>query len=1006
MLNAFIGAVSAIWFIAATALAAPPPACNQGRSLSIYKVEGVWAFVKKSEATRHNLKLKTGTKARICGSSSYSGKKIMLSLGTAVLEASNDQDYLFRMNKPAMEVGSQLYLVVKAPKSAAQSPKPAVVSPIPVQELMVIATQPEKLRSVKVDELLGRLAALEKGSPLWSFGIFLTAEIIHQKGEAGKAAALYSKLLEWAASDPYKDGSGGSGLAVVGLWRLLRHQLKQGGTTAEYKKTLALAQRVLAGHLPMMMLKRSNVYSLPALRPELWLHMFMLAKSADETASAKNYAIEYLQTMTAPVMPPAVQQFIDEQKGSDDLWHGKAMLIWAHRLYRSKKYNQCHSLLASLTSHHTPAVRGGALLLYGRLLLRQGKPTQAATAYLEAQQAFTDPNDRAVAAYKHAFLIAKQRTGYDMAKLKQAVLDLSKTYPTSPESADALLTLGRMQKSRGMTSDALSTFAVLRQLNHGDHDRQDSSHFIPALILYQQGGADNLRQARELLRALYDKRPWGPFWRRTLFWLGRISLELGETDKAERWFRIAIDKKPYDFVAIRSRMYLRKGLAARGLLAPGPETMAELTGAFQKSTIHAATADKGAHQAVVGQAVARGLYGHAVKVDVALRRSYPNQSIQMIKLADLDATGLMSGAVVLMALRQEVLLAANTSYSVANRLGISRLAASAGDWQIAMWLVHGLGMSQQVRASISKSRAFLPLAYPGRFISQIERAAAKHQVRPEALYAIVRRESSFYPAAVSPDGAMGLFQFMPTTFNAFDRKHRIMVNYGKQSAVELIMDTGTCLELGALWLAKELLASHGDNLLYALLEHNAGGSRARRWKRHWEQQGRLGDVDYEITTIPYAETRLFVQGVFADVVLSKAAGWFNQASKDHTQHRDGRFIKGAEGVITDRRTGLQWFLGPDRRTNWYWSRAWVKGLSVDGGGWRMPTRSELMGISRKNARNTGPIYLPDIFTTSGRWVWSGEIRQSPTAWLFDFGRGVEHWYPRNLDDGLRVFAVR
>jgi S1-C subfamily serine protease len=48
-----------------------------------------------------------------------------------------------------------------------------------------------------------------------------------------------------------------------------------------------------------------------------------------------------------------------------------------------------------------------------------------------------------------------------------------------------------------------------------------------------------------------------------------------------------------------------------------------------------------------------------------------------------------------------------------------------------------------------------------------------------------------------------------------------------------------------------------------------------------------------------------------------------------------RFTKAANGVISDIDTGLEWYVGPDRETSWYYAKAWVEHLAVAGGGWRI-----------------------------------------------------------------------
>ena len=51
-----------------------------------------------------------------------------------------------------------------------------------------------------------------------------------------------------------------------------------------------------------------------------------------------------------------------------------------------------------------------------------------------------------------------------------------------------------------------------------------------------------------------------------------------------------------------------------------------------------------------------------------------------------------------------------------------------------------------------------------------------------------------------------------------------------------------------------------------------------------------------------------------------------------------RFVRAANGIITDTRTGLQWLEGPDRKTTWNQAQIWINSL---GNSWRMPTRAEL-----------------------------------------------------------------
>jgi len=98
--------------------------------------------------------------------------------------------------------------------------------------------------------------------------------------------------------------------------------------------------------------------------------------------------------------------------------------------------------------------------------------------------------------------------------------------------------------------------------------------------------------------------------------------------------------------------------------------------------------------------------------------------------------------------------------------------------------------------------------------------------------------------------------------------------------------------------------------------------------------------------------------------------------------------------------GLYWQVGPDQNMNWYESKEWVDGL---GGNWRMPAMEELQGLWNAgiSSDNWGP------FENSGYGIWSGDVRDSSSAWVFDFYGGSEYWSTRSSSNyGGRVFAVR
>lgn len=99
--------------------------------------------------------------------------------------------------------------------------------------------------------------------------------------------------------------------------------------------------------------------------------------------------------------------------------------------------------------------------------------------------------------------------------------------------------------------------------------------------------------------------------------------------------------------------------------------------------------------------------------------------------------------------------------------------------------------------------------------------------------------------------------------------------------------------------------------------------------------------------------------------------------------------------------GLYWMVGPDLDLNWDQANEWAGYLNERagylGGGWRMPSISELKGLwnAGVNKDNWGP------FRISGVLVWSGDHN------VFCFFSGDVFPYPRQtIAVGTRAFAVR
>lgn len=151
------------------------------------------------------------------------------------------------------------------------------------------------------------------------------------------------------------------------------------------------------------------------------------------------------------------------------------------------------------------------------------------------------------------------------------------------------------------------------------------------------------------------------------------------------------------------------------------------------------------------------------------------------------------------------------------------------------------------------------VVYPRPFREQILRAAAQQTVDPALLFAVMREESRFRPAVVSPAGAIGLLQLMPATAKRTAEEYHLPYD-GSFS----LSDPETNIPIAAAYLSK-MLAHYDGNLVYTIASYNAGPNAVDRWR----VRNKDLPLDVFVEEIPYSETRRYVAKVIRSYVRYK-----------------------------------------------------------------------------------------------------------------------------------------
>ncbi len=151
----------------------------------------------------------------------------------------------------------------------------------------------------------------------------------------------------------------------------------------------------------------------------------------------------------------------------------------------------------------------------------------------------------------------------------------------------------------------------------------------------------------------------------------------------------------------------------------------------------------------------------------------------------------------------------------------------------------------------------LEVRFPMAHQHTLTREARNRGLHSSWVFAITRQESAFMADARSHVGAMGLMQLMPATAKETARRFGIPLRSPQQAYTPEVN-----IQLGAAYLSQVYNQFSGNRIL-ASAAYNAGPGRVRQWLRGNEQM----PFDIWIETIPFDETRQYVQNVLSYSVI-------------------------------------------------------------------------------------------------------------------------------------------
>ncbi len=193
-------------------------------------------------------------------------------------------------------------------------------------------------------------------------------------------------------------------------------------------------------------------------------------------------------------------------------------------------------------------------------------------------------------------------------------------------------------------------------------------------------------------------------------------------------------------------------------------------------------------------------------------------------------------------------------------LAQAEIYVSFGEYTRALQSMKHSGISYFTLPIDQVPNVYWQLLFPKPYWSDLVSNAQRNGLDPFLVASLIRQESEFNAGAVSKANAYGLMQLLPSTGKGVSKKAGI-----KHFTATMLLSPAINLQLGTINL-KQVLDRFGDQAEYALAAYNAGDVPIRLWLSSNDYK----DVPEFVESIPYTETREYVQAILRNREMYRA----------------------------------------------------------------------------------------------------------------------------------------
>lgn len=418
---------------------------------------------------------------------------------------------------------------------------------------------------------------------------------------------------------------------------------------------------------------------------------------------------------------------------------------------------------------------------------------------------------------RRLYLLMELARNRDDSEDQQRIVDLMESrFPRSPWLAEALFSSGNMYMLRRDYPTAVKYYGYLAA-HFPDNANAAAAHWRAGWFSYRQGlYADAAGLFDEQIRLYPEAKETVS----AIYWRGRLyETQEHNAAQAAANYRAIVRAYQHFFYA----QMARQRLVALGNAMP------------------------------VAQPQLDRLQAAAVP---ALQESFPEDSPHLAKARLLANAGLTDY------IAQEI--AADPDSASWSALAEAQIYASYGETYRAM-----RSLKRALPYAATASIKSIPLAYwrilfPEPWWETIKAESARNNLDPYLVASLIRQESEFNPSVVSYANAYGLMQLLPVVGKAMAREEGVSHFQTFQ-----LLDPEMNIRLGTRYL-RQMLDKFGGVQEYALAAYNAGDARVV----DWQSAGPYSGIDEFVESIPYTQTREYVEAILRNEETYRAIDQF------------------------------------------------------------------------------------------------------------------------------------